>query len=61
LVDEADNLRLKTQEYLKENTELRLRIDVEKSFCAGVQSEKQHVELELSEAKELLEIFKKKN
>lgn len=52
---------MKTQEYLKENTELRLRIDVEKSFCAGVQSEKQHVELELSEAKELLEIFKKKN
>lgn len=52
---------MKTQEYLKENTELRLKIDVEKSFCAGLDCEKKRVELELSEAKELLEIFKKKN
>jgi len=39
----------------KENTELRLKIDVLQSTSGGLSSEKKHLQLELRETKELNE------
>ena len=45
----------------KEITELRLKIDVERSLVDGLESEKKHQALEITETNELLAIFQKKN
>ncbi len=45
----------------KEITELRLKIDVERSLVDGLESEKKHQALEINETIELLKIFEKKN
>lgn len=56
--DELDLYRYKVQEGQKDNTELKLKIDVMKSTVDGLASEKKHLTLELKETKELLKIHK---
>ena len=58
--DELDLFRFKVQETQKDNTELKLKIDVLNSTVNGLASEKQHLSLELGESKELLTIFENK-
>jgi uncharacterized protein YoxC len=57
LTEDLDLARFKTQEALKDNTELKLKIDVLNSHQGGLESEKKHLELELKETKELQENF----
>jgi len=58
--DELDTFRYKVQEGQKDITELKLKIDVLKSTNDGLISEKKHLLLELSETKELMNIYEKK-
>lgn len=53
MTSDCDNARYKTQEAAKDNTELKLKIDVLTSTTQGLISEKKHLTLELSETKEL--------
>jgi hypothetical protein len=53
ITDELDLSRFKTQESIKDNTELKLKIDVLNSHQGGLESEKKHLELELKETREL--------
>ena len=58
--DELDALKYRIQEILKDNTEIRLTIDVQQSTIDGIVSEKKHLDLELQETKELLQIYEAK-
>ena len=58
--DKLDTFRYKVQEGQKDITELKLKIDVLKSTNDGLISEKKHLLLELSETKELMNIYEKK-
>lgn len=58
--EELDQYRYKVQEAQKDNTELKLKIDVLKSTVDGLNSEKKHLQLELTETKELMNIYEKK-
>ena len=60
-LDEADVYRAKQQELLKENTEMRLQVDVDQSTIDGLNSEIKHMALELRETKELLKIYEAKS
>ena len=52
--------RYEVQDAQKENTEMKLKMDVFQSTCDGLQSEKKHLTLELKETKELLHIYEEK-
>ena len=58
--DALDICRYKVQDSQKENTEMKLKMDVFQSTCDGLQSEKKHLTLELKETKELLHIYEEK-
>ena len=58
--DELDLYRYKVQENLKDNTELKLKIDVSNSTIAGLSSEKSHLTLEVRELRDLTAIYEKK-
>jgi len=60
LTSDCDNARYKTQEAAKDNTELKLKIDVMTSTTQGLVSEKKHLTLELSETNELKQVFENK-
>ena len=60
MTDELDQARYKTQEAAKDNTELKLKIDVLTSTTQGLLSEKKHLVLELTETKELSKVFEDK-
>ena len=55
-----DLFRYKVADIEKENTDMKLKIDVYQSTIAGLQSEKKHYQLELKETKELLQIYESK-
>ncbi len=59
-VDECDNFRFKVQEVQKDNTEMKLKIDVQMCTIDGLNSELKHQALELNEFKELHRVFEKK-
>ena len=48
------------QEAQKENTEMKLKLDVFQSTIDGLSSEKKHLTLELSSTKELLQTYEDK-
>ena len=52
--------RYKIQEVQKDNTELKLKIDVLNSTSSGLGAEKKHLTLELKETKELLVVYEGK-
>mgnify|MGYP001006278680 CR=1 FL=1 len=52
--------RYKVQDLQKENTEMKLKMDVLVSTNDGLTSEKKHLTLELKETKELLHIYEEK-
>ena len=54
VADELDIFRYKVQECMKDITELKLKLDVQQSTIDGLESEKKHLELELTETRELL-------
>ena len=58
--DELDLFRYKVQEAHKDNTELRLKIDVNNSTISGLESEKSHLTLEVKELRELSTIYEEK-
>ena len=58
--DSLDLFRYKVQDAQKENTEMKLKMDVFQSTCDGLMSEKKHLTLELKETKELLHIYEEK-
>lgn len=60
MTDDLDQARYKTQEAAKDNTELKLKIDVLTSTTQGLLSEKKHLVLELTETKELSKVFEDK-
>lgn len=51
--DELDLFRYKIQEANKDNTEMKLKLDVSSSTIAGLTSEKNHLTLEVKELREL--------
>ena len=55
-----DLFRYKVADIEKENTDMKLKIDVYQSTISGLQSEKKHYQLELKETKELLHIYESK-
>ncbi len=59
-VEELDNFRYKIQDLQKENTEMKLKIDVQQSTIDGQASEIKHNTLELKETKDLLKIYETK-
>ena len=61
VADELDIFRYKVQECMKDITELKLKLDVQQSTIDGLESEKKHLELELTETRELLQIFEEKS
>jgi len=52
--------RYRVQDAQKENTEMKLKMDVFQSTNDGLVSEKKHLTLELKETKELLHIYEEK-
>ena len=58
--DSLDLFRYKVQDAQKENTEMKLKMDVFQSTCDGLMSEKKHLTLELKETKELQHIYEEK-
>lgn len=58
--DALDLFRYRVQDSQKENTEMKLKMDVFQSTCDGLISEKKHLGLELKETKELLHIYEEK-
>ena len=58
--DELDLTKYKLQEGHKDITELRLKIDVFDSSVSGLKNEKQHLQLELKETKQLQKVYEKK-
>lgn len=58
--DESDNYRQKIQELQKENTEMKLKIDVQASSIDGHKSEISHLTLELRETGDLYKIYEEK-
>lgn len=59
-VNEADAFRYKIQELQKDNTEMKLKIDVQQSTIDGLNSEIKHQALELRETRDLLKIYEEK-
>ena len=57
---EGDKLRTKTQELQKSNTELKLKLDVQKSQLEGYKSEIKHYGLELKQQREQLDTYETK-
>ena len=55
-----DLFRYKVQDAQKENTEMKLKMDVLQSTNDGLQSEKKHLSLELKETKELMQTYESK-
>ena len=55
-----DLFRYKVADIEKENTDMKLKLDVYVSTISGLQSEKKHYQLELKETKELLQIYESK-
>ena len=49
--------RYKIQDLQKDNTEMKLKIDVQQSRIDGLISESKHQDLELKETRELLQIY----
>lgn len=58
--DELDTFRFKLQECQKDNTELKLKIDVSVSTISGLESEKSHLTLEVNELRELNTMYEEK-
>ena len=52
--------RYKIQDLQKDNTEMKLKIDVQQSRIDGLISESKHQDLELKETRELLQIYEQK-
>jgi len=59
-VDESELHRTRIQELQKENTEMKLKIDVQESTIDGHKSEIAHLSLELRETGDLYKIYEKK-
>ena len=59
--DELDMFRYKVQECMKDITEMKLKLDVQKSTIDGLESEKKHMALELTETRELQAIYEQKS
>ena len=57
---QVDLLRYDHQNVQKENTEIKLKIDVLQSANDGLQSEKKHLSLEVRETKQLLHVYEEK-
>ena len=53
-------LQYKTQDCQKENTEMKLKVEVLQSGFDGLKHEKKHMTLELKEKNELLHMFEEK-
>jgi len=53
-------MRYDVQNVQKENTEMKLKLDVLQSTNDGLMSEKKHLTLELKETKELLHVYEDK-
>lgn len=53
-------MRYDVQNVQKENTEMKLKLDVLQSTNDGLTSEKKHLTLELKETKELLHVYEEK-
>ena len=53
-------LQYKTQDCQKENTEMKLKVDVLQSGFDGLKHEKKHMTLELKEKNELLHMYEEK-
>lgn len=58
--DELDMYRFKLQETHRENTELKLKVDVANSTISGLDSEKSHLNLELKELRDLTAMYEGK-
>jgi uncharacterized coiled-coil DUF342 family protein len=59
-LDDCDEFRSRVQNLSKDNTEMKLKIDVDKSTIDGLNSEMKHSVLELKEAKDLCHVFETK-
>ena len=53
-------LQYKTQDCQKENTEMKLKVEVLQSGFDGLKHEKKHMALELKEKNELLHMYEEK-
>ena len=53
-------LQYKTQDCQKENTEMKLKVEVLQSGFDGLKHEKKHMTLELKEKNELLHMYEEK-
>ena len=53
-------LQYKTQDCQKENTEMKLKVEVLQSGFDGLKHEKMHMTLELKEKNELLHMYEEK-
>ena len=59
-INDVEGLRYRVQELQKDNTEMKLQIDVQVSTIDGHKSEIKHQHLELKETRELLKIYESK-
>lgn len=59
-MEELDSFRFKLQESYKDNTELKLKMDVSISTISGLESEKSHLTLEVKELRELNTMYEEK-
>jgi chromosome segregation ATPase len=59
-MEELDSFRFKLQESYKDNTELKLKMDVSISTISGLESEKSHLTLEVNELRELNTMYEEK-
>jgi uncharacterized coiled-coil DUF342 family protein len=57
---ELDGYRYRVQELQKDNTEMKLKIDVQRSTIDGLYSEIKHLTLELKETRDLLKVYESK-
>lgn len=60
-VDDTDLFRQKLQESQKDNTEMKLKIDVLTSTIDGLHSDIKHTKLELDATKESLAVYEAKS
>ena len=58
--DELDQIRFRLQDILKDNNELKLKLDVNASTISGLESEKSHLTIEVKELRELSTMYETK-
>ena len=56
-LDDCDEFRNRVQNLSKDNTEMKLKIDVDKSTIDGLNSEMKHSDLELKESRDLCHVY----